>query len=188
MGSVTSIGNTFASDGTLGTIAISSPSNARVSDDSYATAALLLGQVSNYLKVTNLQLNIPTDCTVTGVVVNVERNATSLNGISDSSVRLVKGGSIVGDDKASGTTWTTADVVANYGSLVDMWGVTLTPSEVNATDFGIVINAQASLAATANIDSVSVTVYYSGGHYPCYQNTGMRLFADNGMSSVGAVY
>lgn len=158
------VGNSFVSDGTLGTIAMSAPSNAQFSDDVYATCGLLLGQVSNYLKVTNFNFMIPMNSTITGVTVNVERNATSLSAISDSSVRLVKGGVISGDDKASPSAWTTSDLVATYGSSTDLWGLSLTPSDINDPNFGTVINASASLVATVNIDQVTIIVDYLGAN------------------------
>ena len=178
------IGSTFASDGTLGSIAIASPTNAQSSDNTYANAALLLGQISNYLKVTNFNFAIPTDATISGITVSVERNATSLSAVNDSSLRLVKGGVISGNDKASATPWTTSDVVATYGSASDLWGLTLTPSDVNASNFGVVINAAASLAATANIDQVTMTIDYQGSNRP--QSQGRRVIA-TGLSQTEGV-
>lgn len=175
------IGNTFISDGTLGTIAMTSPSNAQLSDNVYASAGLLLGQISNYLKVTNFNFSVPTDATITGITVNVERNATSLSAVSDSSVRMVKNDVISGDDRASASTWTTSDVVASYGSSTDMWGLSWTSADINSSTFGCVINAAASLAATVNIDQVTITVDYLGSNRP--QSQGRRLTAA-GLSQV----
>lgn len=178
------VGNTFVSDGTLGTIAMTNPSNAQLSDNSYASAGLLLGQISNYLKVTNFNFSIPTDATITGITVNVERNATSLSAVSDNSVRLVVGGVISGDDKSSASTWTTSDVVATYGSSTDMWGLSLIPADINSSTFGVVINAAASLAATVNIDQVLLTVDYQGSNRP--QLFGQRVTA-TGLSQTETV-
>lgn len=166
MGTFTNSGGTFTSDSSLGGIAVLNPANAGLSDDTYATCALLLSQISNYLMVTACNFSIPADATVTGVTVKVERNATSTSAISDNSVRLVKGGTITGNNQASASTWTTSDVVATYGSASDMWGISLTPSDVNAANFGCVISATASLAATVNIDYVSITVDYTGSNQP----------------------
>lgn len=145
---------------------MTNPSNAQLSDDVYASAGLLLGQISNYLKVTNFNFLIPADAIITGITVNVERNATSLSAVSDNSVRLVKNNVISGDDKSSASTWTTSDLVATYGSPTDTWGLALTPSDVNSSTFGCVINAAASLAATVNIDQVMITIDYLGSNRP----------------------
>lgn len=155
---------TLANDPLLGIVAMSNPANAQNSDDSYVTAILALGQVSQYLKATNFNFTIPLDATITGITVEVERSATSLSALSDSSVRLVKGGTISGDNKAAAGTWPTTDAYATYGSGVDLWGLTLMPQDVNASDFGVVINASAALAATLQIDHVRVSVTYDGSN------------------------
>lgn len=164
MGSLTNSASSASVDGSLGGVAVLNPTNALTSDDSYATCALLLSQISNYLMVTNFNFNIPLDATITGVTVNVERNATSTSAISDNSVKLVKGGVISGSDKASASTWTTSDVVATYGSASDLWGLSLTPSDINTSTFGCVISASAALAATVNIDYVFITIGYTGSN------------------------
>lgn len=164
MGSFTNSGGTFASDNTLGVVSITNPTNAALSDNSYATAVLLITQISNYLKVTNFGFNIPLDATISGITVSVERSSNTLNGTHDSSVKLIKGGTISGNDKASANIWPTADAAATYGSATDLWGLTLTPANVNASDFGVVISAVADLASTMQIDYVSITVEYIGSN------------------------
>lgn len=159
-------GATFASDSLLGVVDITSPSNAALSDDQYASAALLLGQVSRYLKVTNFGFTIPLDATVTGVLVEVERSSTVGLAVVDTSVKLVKGGSITGNDKASASTWPTSDAYASYGSVSDLWGATLTPADINSSDFGVVISGTASLAATMRVDHVRITIGYTGSNKP----------------------
>lgn len=166
MGTFTNSGGTFASDATLGVVAMSNPSNAGTSDNSYVTAVLLLTQISNYLMATNFNFNIPLDATITGVTLSCERSSNTLNGTQDSSVRLVKGGVISGNDKASASLWPTADAVATYGSSTDLWGLTLTPTDINASNFGVVINAVATLASTLQIDYISLTVDYTGSNQP----------------------
>lgn len=157
-------GTSFTVDGTVGGVTVLNPTNAGASDDSYATCALLLGQVSNYLMVTGFSFNMPSDATITGVTVKVERNATSTSAISDNSVKLVKGGVISGSDKASASTWGTSDTVATYGSATDSWGLSWTPADINASNFGCVISAISALAATVNIDFVSITIDYIGSN------------------------
>jgi hypothetical protein len=83
--------------------------------------------------------------------------------IKDTTVQLLKAGSPVGTNKASGATW---DVVSNaipYGSTSDMWGTTWTPADVNASNFGLRFVAKnfGAKTATASIDYVSITVTYN---------------------------
>lgn len=157
-------GSSFAVDGSVGGITVLTPENAASSNDAYATCGLLLGQISNYLKATNFGFSVPTDATISGITVKVERNATSTNAIADNSVRIIKGGVISGDNKASASTWSSADAVATYGSSTDTWGLSWTPTDVNASDFGAVIAAEAALAATVNIDHITITVDYTGSN------------------------
>lgn len=157
-------GGTFASDSTVGAIAITNPSNAGASDNSYATSVLLLGQITNYLKVTNFNFSIPLDATITGVTVSIEKSTTLSTSITDSSVKLVKVGTISGNDKASASQWGTSDAVSTYGSNADLWGLTLTPSDINNSGFGVCISAVAGLGATAQIDFVSITIDYLGSN------------------------
>ena len=173
-------GGTFASDNTLGVVSITNPGNALASDNSYATSVLLLSQISNYLKVTNFNFSIPTDAIIVGVTVSIERSSNTLNGTHDDSVRLVVGGAISGSDKASATQWPTSDAVASYGSSSDLWGLTPTPTDINASNFGVAVAAIADLASTAQIDYVSMTVDYIGSNKP--GNALRQVKAGNGMS------
>lgn len=157
-------GATFTSDATLGVVAWTNPTNAAVQDATYATAVLLLSQISNYLKVTGFGFAIPADATISGVTVNIRRSGNTLNATQDDSVKLVQGGTIAGNEKASGSLWATSDATATYGSSTDLWGLTLVPADVNLSTFGVGIAALAALAGTAQIDYVSVTVAFLGSN------------------------
>lgn len=164
----------------MGTIAITNPSNVGSSDNSYATSVLLLGQITNYLKATNFGFAIPSDASIDGIVVEIERSATVGVAVADNSVKLVKGGSIGGTDKASASNWPTSDAYASYGSATDLWGQTWTLADINASTFGVVVSAIDAIAATAQIDHVRITVYYTGSN----RASGMerRVAVGNGMS------
>jgi hypothetical protein len=54
---------------------------------------------------------------------------------SESSIRLFVGGSAVGNDNSPDTSISTG--LRTYGSPSDLWGITPTPSQVNASDFGV---------------------------------------------------
>lgn len=173
-------GGTFTSDSTLGVVAITNPSNASVSDNSYATSVLLITQISNYLKVTNFGFLIPLDATITGITVAIERSTTVLNATHDNSVRLVKTDVISGNDKASASLWPTSDASVNYGSATDLWGLTWTPVDINAATFGVVISALADIGGTAQIDFISISVDYTGSNRP--GNDIRHISVGNGMS------
>lgn len=156
-------GSTFSSDSTVGTIAIANPSNASSSNNSYATAVLLLNQVTNYLKVTNFGFSIPIHSTIDGILVEIERNSTVLNSITDNIVKLVLPSGIIDTtNKSSGAIWPNSDAYASFGSSSDNWGANLTPIDINDVNFGVVISGAATLlAGTAQIDHVRITISYT---------------------------
>lgn len=63
---------TWSDDNAVGTITWGNPSNAGASDDAYATAAV---GTSHYLKGLNPGPNVPTNATITGVKIDIERKA-----------------------------------------------------------------------------------------------------------------
>lgn len=156
-------GGTFASDGTVGTIAIANASNATSSDNSYATAVLLLNEITNYLKVTNFGFTIPIHSKIDGITLEIERNSTILNSVTDSTIRLVlPSGAFGSTNKSAGATWPNADAYATFGSSTDLWSETLRPIDVNDKNFGVAISGAATLfAGTAQIDHVRITINYT---------------------------
>lgn len=82
--------------------------------------------------------------------------------VRDATVKLVKGGTVTGDDKAdTSTDWPLSESAVDYGSAVDMWGTTLTADDVNADDFGFVLSATVSPESRAIGQYAEMTIYYS---------------------------
>lgn len=156
------------SNGTgIGSIAWIDLTNAQTSNNLYATAtALVIGDKTNYLRFTNFGFSIPTTATICGISIEIEKKATGLAlvNVTDESVRIIKGGTIVGSDYAdTGTDWASSDFTSSYGGSSDLWGTTWTPSDINASDFGVALSAElASLSVlpTAQADHAQMTVYY----------------------------
>ena len=144
------------------------PGNAATSNGSYATCADP-GEIlsTDSLRATNFSFAIPSDATIDGVVAEVEKKAsldTALNFFVDSGVFLIVGGAPVGNDKSIAGHWTTSDAYSVHGGAADMWGTTLTPAQVNASNFGFQIKAletSITLPVTASIDHMRITVYYT---------------------------
>lgn len=158
-------GGTFdVSDVTVGTIAFSNGSNAALSDDSYASAVLTLGADSHLLKASNFGFAIPSDATINGIVLEIERSGTVLSAVQDEFISLMQAGVANGNNKASASAWPTTDAYASYGSATDLWGLTWTPTKVNASGFGVAISAVTGAAAIAQIDHIRITVYWTGSN------------------------
>jgi len=118
------------------------------------------------LRATNFSLGgvLPSDATILGIEVDVEKSVDTGTDVVDKLVQLVVGGSLVGDDKADAVTaWGTSDAVANYGGSSDLWGLTPTRAQVVASDFGVEIRATKGTSVTdiqARIDHVTITIHY----------------------------
>ena len=91
--------STFVSDATVGTVDWTSPSSSASDDDQYASVVLSSGVISKYLKSTNFGFSIPSADTIMGVRVLVDKHQTGGESIKDESIRLVKDGTVQGDDK-----------------------------------------------------------------------------------------
>jgi len=152
---------TVIDDSSVGTVAWSDPDNAKVSDDIYTTAALGEGQTSCYLKVTNFGFSIPSSATINGILVEVERKRSGVT-ITDSSIRIVKGGSISSTNLSTGAVWPGIESYDSFGSSSELWGESWTATDINSSDFGFVISAStAGIARTASVDHIRITVYYT---------------------------
>lgn len=156
--------STAADDASFGATAWSNPSNALVSDDSWATCKRTGGaNNSHYLKLTNFGFSIPSGNTISGIQVSVEKHAQDAASVFDAVVSLVKGGSVTGNNKADAVTdWPLSDTVINYGGSSDLWGTTWLYSDINDSTFGIVISANIA-HSTASVDVVTITVTYAAG-------------------------
>jgi hypothetical protein len=161
----------FTTDNTIGVYNFSSPGNAQTSDNSRAIASSLIAILSGntyYLKATGFNFNIPSYASICGITVQIEHRATGLiltAAVKDNQVKIIKNGVITGTNKAINTNWGTSDVYATYGGSSDMWGTTLMPNDVNASDFGIAFSANitALIAAlpTAEIDHIEMSIDYN---------------------------
>lgn len=141
--------------------------NVFVSDNLYASNTINLGSTGNfsdYLVVTGFGFSIPTNATITGFEVNIERS--DINGkCKDNILSLIKGGALIGTNKALNPAWPTTDDVQLYGSSADLWGAAWTPADVNSSAFGLAFSwnrtGGGSGSAFAQIDLITIKVYYT---------------------------
>lgn len=146
------------------------PGNAASSNNSYATATIASGGTSSRLLATNFGFSIPTGATITGVKLEIEAKASLGSSLwSDGTIgwnghQIIKGGTRVGN--GGGTTnkgWGTSDSYQSGGDSTFLWNTTLTPADVNASNFGIscpLANIGGS-SITASVDHIRLTVYYT---------------------------
>ena len=156
----------------VGTVAWTNPGNLTTAGTPFA-GGMSVGSggtvTTNYLRATNYGFSIPSNATITGItlVINRSSSGTATPYLRDNEVKLVKGGVIQTSNKALTTTdWSNNNVMgtATYGGSSDLWGTTWTPAQINATNFGAVLsarNASTGNNRTANVDYMRVTVTYS---------------------------
>lgn len=165
------------------------PGNITASDSTYATVTLASTATSYYLQANTFGFSIPATATVNGVVVEVQKFATtaSKNFMEDQTVSLMVGGTITGNNYATTATWPSTNSFVSYGGTADTWGLSLTPAQVNATNFGAAIAATnvhtsgASSSLTASVDYVRVTVYYTVN--AVFQQASYRFFGNQDSST-----
>ena len=144
------------------------PNLSLVSDDSYARTSMKSPQISKYLRDRNFQFAVPSYAAITGVIVYIEKKLEAGAVIQDKSVRIEMNDTPVGDDKAKlGSTWPSSDAVFTYGGFGDMWGLSLTPSDVNNSTFGVLTSAcvpaggDSSNTYYAYIDNVQIDICFT---------------------------
>jgi hypothetical protein len=160
-------------DNSVGSVNWAGFTNTQISDNSYASAGTFLGVLatadSKYLVFNNFGFAIPAGAAICGIEVSREGSASGLlvgSYIRDNSVLIIKNNVIDDTEHAVGTNWSGSDAAALYGSASDTWGLSWTANDINAAGFGVAISVRmaagmASLFLTANVDRVSITVYYN---------------------------
>lgn len=163
LGSTTS--TTYTAPGTAengtGLNTWSTPSNALTSDNTYTAFAHFGSRtVSNELRVTNFGFNIPTGAVILGVTVEVDRTALN-SGVYDSVVKLIKAGTTSGNNKPNTTVWPISEATQTYGSATDLWGLSFSASDINASDFGFAFQASVDYANGAYVDQIRMRISYA---------------------------
>ena len=163
-------GTVFSDDNSTGVYTFNTPSDAIASDNDRAFAASLIGLLSgntHYLKASSFGFSIPSQAVICGIEVEIEKSASNISllaTVEDNVVRLMKGGSIVGSNYATGANWTNSDAYYTYGGPSDLWGTSWTAADINANGFGLAfsarINGIISLLPIARVDHFQITVYY----------------------------
>lgn len=156
--------------------------------------------------VSGFQTGIPTNATIIGVEVEIQRKAdinTASENVQDLQIALVNVGTkadvctaelrtLSADNKASvGERWTTEDVTKTYGGPTDLWGQAIPASAILSPDFGVFvgINRQwtgGTYAENAQIDYIKVKVYYLAATNRVYFYNSALNLVPNGTFDSGA--
>lgn len=162
---------TQANDSSVGTFAWNNPTNAATDNDTYTTSNVTSSSPSQILRLTNFGLSLTgTVTSVDGITVEIKKRKTGAFGNNvDLQVQLTKDASTgTGTDKKDTTTnWPTTAAYVGYGGSSDLWGTTWTESEIESSNFGVLVRATGTdfNFSQAEIDTVRITIDYttSGG-------------------------
>lgn len=138
------------------------PTNIYTSNNAYAEIDIPPEGLSDWLRATTFGFSIPAGSTINGIEARFEKRAEN-SLIRDWDTKIVKAGSEQGDDKGQ-AGWPTTDTYVVYGGAADLWGLTWTPAEINASNFGVSISARSYSPTTtyyALVDHVQIKVYYT---------------------------
>lgn len=168
-----SYGTSAASDNSNGgSIVWSNPANANSSALDFAASTLgftAFPATSQYLKLSGYGFSIPTGATINGITVDIRRYRSGGDVghvIYDVEVKLLKNNIVSGNNKADTTTnWPMSLATKTYGGSTDLWGTTWTPSDINSSNFGIVLSVQINVYPkyyeTALVDYINIKIDYT---------------------------
>lgn len=145
-------------------VAWSNVSNALSSNDSYATATLLItDSQTEYLAFSQFGFSIPAGSTINGIQVDIEaKQASGAEFGQIGGVAVTKDGVVSSATSFDGTVLGTSDAYESFGGATELWGETYTVAQVNASSFGVLFaGLNNGVAAVLSLDHVRMTVYYT---------------------------
>ena len=164
-GGTTNTGATLATSGTTASIAGGTAVWSSVasvgSTSGYASVLLSASQVSVYLFGKGFGFSVPGTATILGVVFSYKGYSNVNSTVLDNTVAMFVGGGPQGYSRATLSYFTTTPTTYSYGSSSDLWGNTLSPANVNASNFGFGLSVYSGGSAQMFANSYYVTVYYS---------------------------
>lgn len=139
------------------------------SDDGQDAFSDLTGFVAatNYISAENFGFSIPTSATIDGIEVKFQIFGSNLNGVIG-EIKLWKGnfptaGSEIGT-LTPGETVPDTGTTLTYGGPTNKWGGSQTPSDINSTDFLVLLRIdKGNLKGgfDVSIDYFTVKIYYT---------------------------
>ncbi len=157
-------GNAAKSVPRTGGVPWQTPENALASDGNGARAELGTSDETELLVVTDFRFGPPPNMRIAGVEVELKREAPGAD-VVDGEMHLVLGDQPSPNWHYLSNTWPTAIFGTHvYGDIDDLWGMTLSPSDVTRADFGVSLFAKRAPGKTGSpvglVDSLKITVTY----------------------------
>ncbi|MEK7137172.1 MAG: VWA domain-containing protein, partial [Patescibacteria group bacterium] len=151
----------------LGSAPWLSLANCQPSDNANTTYTGNGSMTSDRLYATGFNFVIPASATITGIQVEYEVSVEPFGHFN--SIRLVKGGNLVGGDTGDQPNISPngTDLIFTFGGSSDLWGTSWTPSDINNAGFGVAANIQANGSVPPlfngefRTDNIIIRVYYT---------------------------
>ncbi len=156
-------------DATVGTTTWTNPDRVYTQNGSVADTGGASGAITKYLLATNFGFTFAGTEAIQGVQVECFGWGDGVIGTAfgDYSIKLVKTGVISGTDLASGFfSINTGGVVVykSWGGGLNMWGLSLTATDVNDATFGVALsfkNYDPIQSRVVLVDHIRMSVYYT---------------------------
>lgn len=168
MTSVVKTAASITTDGSVisgGSILWANPSYASSNDGSYATQVPNTSTTgARYLVLENFGFSIPSTATINGIIISINRRKTNSSGqIQDTVVQLKQGSTLIGSNVAIASDWPTTATVQTYGGSSNMLGTSLTPSDINNSNFGMALRIYnvGGFGAQGEVDNITIEVFYT---------------------------
>lgn len=160
---------TCVTDATVGTWGWAHPEYT-VSDNGAQAiiTAMTHNNQTEYLKATNFGFSFAGTETIKGVLVEAYAwGSGNLGAIKDYSVKLVKAGTISGTSLARTDGFTinngsSGSVYKTWGDGFSLWGLSLSPSDINDSGFGCALSFQNTDLASRSVlcEHIRMSVFY----------------------------
>ena len=145
--------------------------------NSSATIIALGADTTEYLMANDFNFSIPAGATINGIEVTMDRAAANLLAlfrVRDETISLSLSNVLIGDNKANTTNWGLVFQTGVYGGSVDLWGTTLTATDINDPTFGVAVSVQfegllgaaGSATLDALVDNIVIEVSYTPAPLP----------------------
>jgi hypothetical protein len=117
------------------------------------------------LQAKNYNFSIPIGAEITGI--EVQYRSSFVNDMIESELYLTKDGNTTAGFNRATQTSIPFDTAVTRGGASDLWGVSLTPSDVNAANFGVRFRAEYNVSSQdppdIEIDYIHMNIHYIAG-------------------------
>lgn len=157
---------TGANNTDVGTEAWANPGNITADDGSDADgSAAAKDEQMNYLVGSNFGFSIPAGATIDGIEARIGDASDNQADAGITHVIIYKDNSTPGNDLETGETIISSTPTNyDYGGATELWGLSWTPSEINASTFQLRISMNANGFGSGGnpaVDFLAVNIHYT---------------------------